>query len=59
MNIYVYDRDHRLVSSYVGVGPGKLMDIANELLCFSSSIHDFTYECVKGFLRVEMDERLI
>jgi len=59
VNIYVYDRDHKLVAKYVNVDAGKLMEVANDMMCFSASIHDFTYECVKGFVSIESDERFL
>jgi hypothetical protein len=59
MNIYVYDRDRKLVAKYVNVGIDKLMEVANEMMCYRPSIHDFSYECVKGFISVETDESFL
>ncbi len=59
MNIYVYDRDHHLIAQYMNVGIGKLMEIANDMMCYSASIHDFTYECLKGFISVDSNESFL
>ncbi len=59
MNIYVYDRDHKLVAKYVNVGVDKLMEVAIDMMCYRPSIHDFTYECIKGFIAIESNENLL
>jgi hypothetical protein len=59
MNIYVYDRDHKLVARYVDVNIGKLMEIVSDMMCYSASIHDFTYECIKGFVSIETGEKFL
>jgi hypothetical protein len=59
MNIRVYDRDHKLVAQYMDVGVGKLMEVANDMMCYRPSLQNFTYECIKGFISLETDEKLL